>query len=50
MRHEKNIIKVKKENEQLEKETEEKGFQKYVTYYFTMKNKNESLSKKKKIR
>ena len=49
MRHEKNIIKVKKENEQLEKETEEKGFQKYVTYYFTMKNKNESLSRKKKL-
>ena len=47
-RHEKNVIKVKKENRKLEKATEEREFQKYITYYFLKKTQNQKLSKKKK--
>ena len=47
-RHEKNVIEVKKENKKLAKETEEKEFQKYITYYFLKKGQSQSLSKKKK--
>ena len=36
-RHEDNVLEVKKMNEQLEKETEEREFQKYITYYFLKK-------------
>ncbi len=48
MRHEKNVIEVQKENEQLAKDTEEKEFQKYITYYFLKKGQSQKLSKKKK--
>ena len=47
-RHEKNVIEVKKENKKLAKETEEKEFQKYITYYFLKKGQSQDLSKKKK--
>ena len=47
-RHEDNVLEVKKMNEQLEKETEEREFQKYITYYFLKKGQSQSLSKKKK--
>ena len=36
------------ENRKLEKETMEKEFKKYITYYFIKKNESKSLSKKKK--
>lgn len=49
-RHEKNIIEVNKENEKLAKETEEKEFKKYITYYFLKKGQSQNLSKKKKER
>ena len=49
-RHEKNVIEVKKENQKLAKETEEKEFQKYITYYFLKKGQSQSLSKQKKER
>lgn len=42
------MLEVKKMNEQLEKETEEREFQKYITYYFLKKGQSQSLSKKKK--
>ena len=48
MRHEKNVIEVKKENEILAKQTEEKEFQKYITYYFLKKGQSQQWSKKKK--
>ena len=48
MRHEKNVIEVQNENEQLAKDTEEKEFQKYITYYFLKKGQSQKLSKKKK--
>ena len=48
IRHEKNAISVRKLNKKLEKETEEREFQKYITYYFLKKGQNQSLSKKKK--
>ena len=47
-RHEKNVKEVKKENKRLEKETQEKEFQKYITYYFLKKGQSQNLSKKKK--
>jgi hypothetical protein len=47
-RHEDNVIEVKKKNERLEKQTEEREFQKYITYYFLKKGQSQSLSKKKK--
>jgi hypothetical protein len=47
-RHEKNVIEVKKENRKLEKATQEKEFQKYITYYFLKKGQNQNVSKKKK--
>ena len=50
IRHEKNVIEVDKENQKLAKETEEKEFQKYITYYFLKKGQSQSLSKKKKER
>ncbi len=48
IRHEKNVIEVHKENEKLAKETEEKEFQKYITYYFLKKGQHQKLSKQKK--
>jgi hypothetical protein len=48
IRHEKNVIEVKKENEKLAKETEDKEFQKYITYYFLKKGQHQKLTKKKK--
>jgi hypothetical protein len=48
LRHKKNVIEVKKENKKLEQETENREFQKYITYYFLKKGQNQSLSKKKK--
>ena len=48
IRHEKNVIEVKKENEKLAKETEDKEFQKYITYYFLKKGQYQKLTKKKK--
>ena len=50
IRHEKNVIEVNKENRKLAKETEEKEFKKYITYYFLKKGQRQSLSKKKKER
>jgi hypothetical protein len=50
LRHEKNVIEVNKENKKLAKETEEKEFQKYITYYFLKKGQRQDLSKKKKER
>ena len=47
IRHEKNVIQVKRENKKLAKATEEREFQKYITYYFLKKGQNQSLSKKK---
>ena len=47
-RHEKNVINVRRENKKLAKATEEREFQKYITYFFLKKEQNKSLSKKKK--
>jgi hypothetical protein len=47
-RHEKNAIRVKKESLQLEKETEEREFKKYITYYFSRKSQSQSFLHRKK--
>jgi hypothetical protein len=47
-RHDLNLKELIIENEKLEKETREKEFQKYITYYFLKKQQSLSLSKKKK--
>lgn len=47
-RHEDNLIEVQKRNEELEKATEEREFNKYITYYFLKKGQSQSLSQKKK--
>ena len=44
----KNVKEVKKLNKILEKETEQREFQKYITYYFLKKGQSKSLSTKKK--
>ena len=44
----KNVKQVKKINKRLEKETEQREFQKYITYYFLKKGQSKSLSNKKK--
>jgi len=47
-RHEDNLVEVQKKKEELEKETEEREFNKYITYYFLKKGQSQSLSKLKK--
>ena len=47
-RHEDNLTEVKKKLEELEKETEEREFNKYITYYFLKKGQSQALSKLKK--
>ena len=47
-RHEYNLVEVKKKMEELEKKTEEREFNKYITYYFLKKGQNQALSKLKK--
>jgi hypothetical protein len=47
-RHEDNLIEVQKKKEELEKETEEREFNKYITYYFLKKGQSQALSKLKK--
>jgi hypothetical protein len=44
----KNVKEVKKLNKILEKETEQREFQKYITYYFLKKGQSKCLSTKKK--
>ena len=44
----KNVKQVKKINKRLEKETEQREFQKYITYYFLKKGQSKSLSNNKK--
>ena len=45
-RHENNMIRVKQENEEQIKKTEDKEFSKYVSFYFQRKKKQESIDKK----
>ena len=47
-RHEDNLVEVQKKKEELEKETEEREFNKYITYYFLKKGQSQALSKLKK--
>ena len=45
-RHENNMIRVKKDNEEQAKKTEDKEFNKYIAFYFQRKKKQQSIDKK----
>ena len=49
VRHEKNLVKLNKENEEISKENEKKYFKKYVAYYWQRKKQEKELKKRKKI-
>ena len=48
IRHEKNILKLNKENDKISKKNEEKYFKKYVSFYWQRKSKERELKRKKK--
>ena len=47
-RHENNVIKLNIEREKLAKETEEKEFKKYISFYFLRRAQENALKQKKK--